>query len=94
MIRMQDESDIQSPLGRGGGFGPVQLQQKIGGVRDRAVGFNHWLAFADAVISGNDHRDLRSQPNRFSDIGIVIIFSGVRIVQRQRRNRCTQNVHG
>ncbi len=34
MVRVQDESNIKSALGRGGRFGAIQLQQKIGCVRD------------------------------------------------------------
>jgi len=43
MIGVQDERDVKGALGGFGGSGAVQLEQKIRGVRERAVGLTSGL---------------------------------------------------
>ena len=57
------------------------------------VWLDHILALANAVVGGHDHGDLRSQPNRFVDVGIVIVLLKFRIVERKCGHGGPQYVH-
>ena len=62
-------------------------------MRKRAIGLNHRLPFANAIECRYDHRDLRSQSDRFLDVGIVTVVLGSRIVERKRGYRRPQYIH-
>ena len=63
-------SSARSAVAEGG---PVQHQQEISRVRKRAVGLDHGLSFADAIIIRHDHGDLRGQANRFVHIRLAVV---------------------
>ena len=94
VVGMQDEGNIQRLLRGGAGLLAIQHPQKIGGVGERTVWRDRLLAFAQPVISGHDHGNLRSQPQRLAHIGVVFVVGFVRIVERKRRNRRAQHFHG
>ncbi len=62
-------------------------------MRERAVRLNHGLSFANAVVGRDDHRDLRSHPDRLVYIGFAIVALLLRIVERERRDGGAQHVH-
>ena len=76
------------------GLVAIQQQQKIGGVRERRVGLDYFLAFAHAIVGRDDHRDLRSQPEGFVQVGVVVVLLVLGIVKRKRRDGGAQHVHG
>ena len=94
MVGVQDERDIQRLFGGAAGLFAIQHQQKIGGVRERKIGLHDRLAFADAVVSSHDHGNLRGQPQRFADVGLVLVRFFIGIVERKRRDRGAQRLHG
>ena len=74
MIGVQDKRDIQRTLGSLGRLGSVEQQKEICSMRKRAVGLDHLLPFAHAIVSRHDHGNLRGQPKSLADIGIVIVL--------------------
>ena len=88
MVGVQDQRYIQSALSGLRRSLPIEQQQEIGGVRKRAVRLDNILPFAQPVIRRYQHRDLRSQPNGFADVGVVIVIFLFGIIKAERRNRC------
>ena len=94
MVRVQDQRDIECPLRRRRGLLAVQHKQEIRGVGERAVGLYNGMSLTNTVVSSNDHRDLRSDANRLVHIGFGVVALFLGIVERQRRDRGAQHVHG
>ncbi len=76
------------------GFTAVKLQQHIRGMRQRPVSLDKILAFADTVVGRNNHGDLGSEPDRFVDVGVVIVLRVLAVVEGERGDRGAQHVHG
>ena len=81
---MQDQRDIERALGGRRRLVPFNCQRKLAAWESEAVGFDDRLAFANAVVGGDDHGDLRSQADRFANVGVVIVVLFVRVVESQR----------
>ena len=73
---------------------PFSMSRKFAACESDAVRFDHGLSLANAVVSRDDHGDLRSDANRLVNIRFAVVVLFVRIVERQRRNRGAQHVHG
>ena len=93
VVGMQDQRDIQCLRRCLGRFLAGQHPQKIARVRKRLVGFNHRLAFADAIVIRDDHCDLRSEPERLAHIRFMRVAGFVIVIDRQTRNRSAQHFH-
>ena len=78
---MQDESNIQRAFCGLGRLRAIQHQQEICSMGERTVWLNHALAFSQAIVRRNNHRNLRSQADGFADVGGVIVALLVAIVQ-------------
>ncbi len=94
MVGVQNERHIQRLFGGGRGLFTVQHQQEVAGMGERRIGLHHRLAFADAVIGGHDHGDLRGQSDGLGEIAVVVDLLGVGVVKRQRGNGGAQDFHG
>jgi hypothetical protein len=94
VVGVQDEGDVKGALLRFRGPRPREHEQKIGGMRKRAVGLNHRLAFADAVVGSHNHGDLRGQADGFAHIGVMVVGFFVRVVEAEGGNGGAQQVHG
>jgi hypothetical protein len=94
MIGMEDQRHVERAGGRWNGFGAVEHPEKIGSVIQRRIGLDDGLALADAVVAGDQHRQLRGQSERFADVRIVIDGRFVRVVGAERGNRSAQDFHG
>src|ERR1035438_10269849 len=55
VVGVKDEGDIEGASGGFGRLDAVEHPEKIGGVSEGAVGGNHFEAFAEAVVDGDDH---------------------------------------
>ena len=75
------------------GFSPLSIQRKLAGVRERAVGFDDWLAFADAIEDGDDHGDLRGEAVGLADVGVVRLVGFVGVVDAEQRDGGAQHLH-
>ena len=75
VVGVQDQGDVKRAFGGLRGLLAVQHQQKIRGVGKRAVGFYNRLSFPNAIVAGHDHSNLRSQTNRFANVGLVIVIA-------------------
>ena len=91
---MQNQRNVERALGCLRGFFAVQHQQKIRGVRKRLVGFYDCLPFSNTIVAGDDHGNLRGQPNRFANVGLMIVAALIGVVEGKCGNGRTQHVHG
>ena len=94
MVGVKDQRDVESALCGRRRMLAVQQQQKIRGMGKRTVGLDQGKPFAESIVSGHDHGDLRSDANRLVDIDLSVILLFLRIVERQCRYRGAQHIHG
>src|SRR6185369_5232412 len=93
VIRVEDERNIErSSCGVAGDF-PVQHVQEVAGMRKRTVGFDEWQALPNAIVSGNNHRDLCGNAKRLVEIGGCVVRLLFRIEEGQCRDDGPQHVH-
>ena len=93
VIGMEDKSDIERTFRSRRRSLAVEHQEEVGGVGKRAVGLDNVLAFADAIVGGDDHGDLRGQADCLVDVGIVIVALKLGIVKGQSGDGGAENVH-
>ncbi len=94
VVGVEDEGDVE---GAGGGFrglDAVEHPEKIAGVVERAVGGDDFKAFAEAVVDGHDHGDLRGEVVGLAHIGVVGVVFLVGVVKAERRHGSSQHFHG
>ena len=84
MVGMQDQRHVQGFFRGRRRLFAVQLEQEIGGVRERGIGIDHVLALADTVKAGHDHGNLGGQPEGFVQVGIVVVLFLLGIIERKR----------
>ena len=58
------------------------------------VGLDDGLAFANAVEDGDDHRDLRGEPEGFANVGVVGAVGFVVVVGAEERDGGAEDFHG
>ena len=93
VVSVEDEGDIEGPCGRFRRLDAVEHPQEIAGVRKGAIGRNDFEALANAIVNGNDHRDLGGQVVRLADICVVRVVLFVGIVEAERRHRSSKDLH-
>src|SRR5580765_6253203 len=91
---MQDQGDIQGAFRRVRRCIAIQHEEEVRSMRQVAVRLNYVLALANAVVSGHDHGNLRSQPDRLVHIGIMIVLLKFRIIEGKRGHGGPQYIHG
>ena len=94
VVGVQDQGDVEGSGGGLGGLDAVEHPEEIGGVGERAVGRNNLKPFAQAVVDGHDHGDLRGQVVGLAHVGVVGVVFLVGVVKAERGDRGAQHFHG
>src|ERR1700761_6617317 len=94
MVGVEDERNIEGACSGLRRLLAVEHPKEIGGVRERLVGLYDGFALADAVEEGDDHRDLCGEAIGFADVGIVAAIGLVGVIEAEKRDRGSKNLHG
>ncbi len=61
---------------------------------EKAVRFDQRQSLADPIVVSHDHRNLRRQPDRFANVGLVVIRLFFGIKEGKRGDDRSEDVHG